>query len=172
MKQEMKHTSAALEKNRLESERAEALWQEKHALEEEKREIAEQKRELERERLDFVRKQEIEQQHRDQEKKLFEMKWKILESELRKVAEEKERMESKRASFEREEEEYRSRQSRQTSYTCENVLFFKGVDNELALKKRYRDLIKIFHPDNLAGDTNTIQIINQEYDQMKRSLCI
>ncbi|MGN0484264.1 MAG: molecular chaperone DnaJ [Lachnospiraceae bacterium] len=172
MKHEMNEKNAALEINRLNSERAEALWQEKNALEEEKREIAEQKRELERERLDFARKQEIEQQHRDQEKKLFEMKWKILESELRKVAEEKEQMENKRASFEREEEEYRSRQNRQYDRTVENVVFFKGVDNELALKKRYRDLIKIFHPDNLAGDTNTIQMINQEYDQMKRSLCI
>ena len=46
------------------------------------------------------------------------------------------------------------------------------MNNELALKKRYRDLIKIFHPDNLAGDTNTIQMINEEYNEMKRSLCI
>lgn len=46
--------------------------------------------------------------------------------------------------------------------------FFKGVTNPLALKKRYKDLIKIFHPDNLAGDKEMIQRINREYDNLKR----
>ena len=47
-------------------------------------------------------------------------------------------------------------------------LFFTGVSNMLTLKKRYRDLIKIFHPDNLAGDTEIIQRINREYENLKR----
>ena len=40
--------------------------------------------------------------------------------------------------------------------------------NELALKKRYKDLIKIYHPDNLDGDTGTIQEINREYERLKK----
>ena len=47
-------------------------------------------------------------------------------------------------------------------------LFFKGVDSELALKKRYRELTKIFHPDNLNGDTDTLKCINREYDALKK----
>lgn len=47
-------------------------------------------------------------------------------------------------------------------------LFFHGVKNPLALKKRYKDLTKIFHPDNLAGDTEIIQRINREYENLKR----
>ena len=47
-------------------------------------------------------------------------------------------------------------------------VFFQGVTNPLALKKRYKDLIKIFHPDNLAGDKEIIQRINREYDNLKR----
>ena len=35
-------------------------------------------------------------------------------------------------------------------------------------KKRYKELTKIFHPDNLAGDTEVIQRINREYEQLKR----
>ncbi len=46
--------------------------------------------------------------------------------------------------------------------------FFQGVKNPLALKKRYKDLIKIFHPDNLAGDKEIIQRINREYENLKR----
>ena len=45
--------------------------------------------------------------------------------------------------------------------------FFAGVTSELALKKRYKDLIKIYHPDNVSGDTDTVQEINREYDALK-----
>lgn len=47
-------------------------------------------------------------------------------------------------------------------------VFFHGVKNPLTLKKRYKDLTKIFHPDNLAGDTEIIQKINREYESLKR----
>ncbi|MDE6389177.1 MAG: hypothetical protein K2L82_15375 [Lachnospiraceae bacterium] len=46
-------------------------------------------------------------------------------------------------------------------------VFFQGVRNPLSLKKRYKDLIKIFHPDNLAGDKEIIQRINKEYENLK-----
>lgn len=46
-------------------------------------------------------------------------------------------------------------------------VFFQGVRNPLALKKRYKDLIKIFHPDNVAGDKDVIQRINIEYERLK-----
>ncbi len=48
-------------------------------------------------------------------------------------------------------------------------VFFQGVRNPLALKKRYKDLIKIFHPDNVAGDKDIIQRINREYENLKVS---
>ena len=46
-------------------------------------------------------------------------------------------------------------------------IFFHGVRNPLSLKKRYTDLIKIFHPDNIAGDKEIIQRINKEYEMLK-----
>lgn len=49
----------------------------------------------------------------------------------------------------------------------EASVFFQGVHNPLALKKRYKDLIKIFHPDNLAGDKDMIQRINKEYEYLR-----
>jgi len=52
--------------------------------------------------------------------------------------------------------------------TPEVSVLFCGVKNPLALKKRYKDLSKIFHPDNLAGDTQMIQRINREYEKLKR----
>ena len=46
--------------------------------------------------------------------------------------------------------------------------FFKGVNGPLTLKKRYRDLLKIFHPDNLCGDMGIVQLINKEYERLKK----
>lgn len=48
-------------------------------------------------------------------------------------------------------------------------VFFQGVSNPLSLKKRYKDLIKIFHPDNMTGDKEVIQRINREYENLKGS---
>lgn len=50
--------------------------------------------------------------------------------------------------------------------------FFKGVNNILGLKKRYRDLLKIFHPDNLCGDSDTVLEINRQYEAMKKKMGI
>ncbi len=50
------------------------------------------------------------------------------------------------------------------------TVFFRGVNDSLSLKKRYRDLLKIFHPDNVAGDKETVISITEEYDQLKESL--
>lgn len=47
---------------------------------------------------------------------------------------------------------------------------FAGCNNLLALKKRYRDLLKIFHPDNLCGDKEMVTLINKEYERLKREI--
>lgn len=47
---------------------------------------------------------------------------------------------------------------------------FRNVNNSLALRKRYRDLVKIFHPDNLFGDAELMQSINKEFFKRKEEL--
>ena len=51
-------------------------------------------------------------------------------------------------------------------------IFFKGITTEKGLKKRYKDLIKVFHPDNVSGDTYTLQNINREYETLLHDLQI
>ena len=45
-------------------------------------------------------------------------------------------------------------------------VFFKGINTEKALKKRYKDLLKIFHPDNNGGDNDTVIMIKKEYENI------
>ena len=118
-------------------------------LKEEKRRLAEEKRKFEKEMRDFRSKKQLEEKRLVQERQLFEMKWKILE-------------------------QYYSQKNTET-YTQEpgkrivrGELFFSGVCNERGLKKRYKDLIKIFHPDNADGDNDTLLEINREYDNLRK----
>ena len=79
-----------------------------------------------------------------------------------------------RKKLERERRQYESQKKYSDSYTSSYKgsapEFFKGVNNILGLKKRYRDLLKIFHPDNLCGDSDTVLEINKQYDAMRKRM--
>ncbi len=47
---------------------------------------------------------------------------------------------------------------------------FSGITNPLMLKKRYKDLVKIYHPDNLAGDHNLFKAITIEYERLQNQI--
>lgn len=115
-----------------------------------------------------ARKTELEAKTLATEKILFKQKLEILEGGFRSLCKERE-------DFETEKEKYRNRYATTGSSSggsisvnaYRNSVFFNGVDNVLALKKRYRDLLKIFHPDNMDGDNETVQAINREYAILK-----
>ena len=101
------------------------------------------------------------------EKQLFETKWKILEEELSQLADEKKQMKKKRDFYRYvREQEARDMLTVGTENVVRGELFFIGVESKSALKKRYKQLLKIYHPDNLCGDTETLQEINREYDRL------
>ncbi len=86
-----------------------------------------------------------------------------------------------RKKFERDKRLYESNKSYDSSAASSGNAFFpkgqtpdffKGVNNILGLKKRYRDLLKIFHPDNLCGDSDTVLEINRQYEAMKKKMGI
>lgn len=138
-------------------------------IKDDRRELDRQKRLFERERREFTLKKEQAEKQMEQQKHLFEMKWKILEKELMSLASEKEELERKKAYYEKLEAEANGKPE---IYEISSVVtgegFFCGVGSASSLKKRYKDLIKIYHPDNVAGDNGMIQRINREYDALKK----
>lgn len=44
--------------------------------------------------------------------------------------------------------------------------YFTGVKTVEELQKRYRELLRKYHPDNKNGSTEITQQINQEYDAL------
>lgn len=124
-----------------------------------RREFAQEKREADT-------RQKNEARRLEQEKQLFDMKWKILEEELKKFASEKQQFEKQKDFYRCVSEHEERTNSRQEAAVVRGELFFAGVESRQALKKRYKELIKIYHPDNLNGDIGTIQEINREYDRL------
>lgn len=139
----------------------------KQALRKEKRELERERRKLEREKREFSIKKQSEDKRLEKEKKLFEMKWKILEDELKKLADEKQQVEKQRKFYQYVNEHEAQGSLEQKERIVKGDLFFVGVEDKQTLKKRYKDLLKIYHPDNLSGDVGTIQEINREYDRLQ-----
>ena len=90
---------------------------------------------------------------------IFDEKWRILEAEMKTLANEKIKL----------SERQHNKIENQVIDT-KGLSFFRGISNILALKKRYKDLIKIYHPDNQGGDTVTIQEINTQYRKLQQEM--
>lgn len=146
-------------------EEADLLERGKQALRKEKKELERQRRKLEREKRDFAAVKHCEDKRIEKEKQLFEMKWRILEEELKKLADEKKQVERQR-NFYKYLADHEIKEEKNTA-VVRGELFFAGVEDKQALKKRYKDLLKIYHPDNRSGDVGTIQEINREYDRLQ-----
>ncbi|MCI9081323.1 MAG: hypothetical protein HFI70_03185 [Lachnospiraceae bacterium] len=129
-------------------------------------ELTADRRRFEQEQQEFYLKKEREERRLAEKERLIKAKWELLEMELQKLAGEREAFEKKK---EAEAVKSNGRQARMTvKYPSEMELFFSGVENALDMKKRYRELIKIFHPDNSTGDTQTLQMINRTYESLKK----
>lgn len=116
----------------------------------------------------------FEKQRLKEEHLFFEKKLEILKDGFRNLEEERKRFEIEKRMLEEEiarlKEKTQNMQERTyASATMGNVaeVLFRNVNNPLALRKRYRDLIKIFHPDNPFGDEELVQQINREFVKRK-----
>ena len=154
------------------------LFQENIRIENEKNELKQRQDKFIRERAQFRsemdalnHKMVIEQKRIREENLFFDKKMAILQDGFRKLEED-------RKSFEREKRIYdQSSQNKRSSngagYEMTAAIgdfvgiLFRGADNPLALRKRYRDLVKIFHPDNYGGDEELVQMINREFSRRK-----
>ena len=55
-----------------------------------------------------------------------------------------------------------------TKATSSSFDFFAGCTTKESVDKKYKSLVKLYHPDNMDGDTAALQEINVQYDKAKR----
>lgn len=111
---------------------------------------------------------EIDKKRLEQENRFFDQKMMILQGGFAQLEEDRRKFQRERDKFSARKEAYTETQTYFGRIEIAEMLF-RGVNSLLALKKRYKDLIKMFHPDNVAGDHEMIQIINKEYEELKKT---
>lgn len=146
------------------------LFGENIRIQGEQKKLLETENRLLKERMQFQEEMKIlnqrvtaARQRLKQDEQFFEKKMEILKDGFS-------NLDADRKAFEREREAFKRRVRDTDTLTEERGVFFAGVRNQLALKKRYKDLLKIYHPDNLAGDKEMMQRISREYESLKRML--
>ncbi len=153
------------------------LFKENIRLEKEREALATAMKEIEEERklLDIQKELLIKQKNKnaliqkqlDSQNELFEKKWKLLEDETRRLAIDKQRFERDKEYF-ADEVKREKFKSQAPVFTTNPKMFFVGIDSGVALKKRYKELLKIFHPDNVCGSNDVVLAITKEYESLKR----
>jgi len=127
--------------------------------------------ENERRELDALNRRIVQERKRLKEENVFfDKKLAILQDGFRKLDEDRQSLERQKRELVRERTGYLENQPKGNSPILEETvrMLFRGINNPLALRKRYRDLVKIFHPDNLFGDEELVQMINREYIRRKK----
>lgn len=135
-------------------------------LEEQREKFEQEKSQFKEEMKNLNRKMSAEQSRIRKDSQLVDERLEIIKDGFQKLDMDRRRLDKEWARLAAEKEFLEDRGL--YDYYPETSVFFHGVKNVLTLKKRYKDLTKIFHPDNVAGDTEVIQRINREYERLKR----
>ncbi|MBQ7358755.1 MAG: hypothetical protein IJW63_01515 [Lachnospiraceae bacterium] len=155
------------------------LFRENARLENERKDLKQRQDKLVKERAQFRDEMDLlnhrivlEKKRLKDEHAFFEKKMQILQDGFKQLDLDRQKLDKERYRFEAEREVRASKRSDYDyDYGPDSLIsvLFRGADNPLTLRKRYKDLMKIFHPDNLCGDAELVQLINQEYERRKRA---
>ena len=66
------------------------------------------------------------------------------------------------------EDDYDDPGSRRDSSPSSAFDFFAGCNSRESVDKKYKSLVKLYHPDNMDGDTAALQEINAQYSEAKK----
>ena len=166
------------EKVKLSEERSE-LDRVRERLEEEEKKLSEEKRQLSREtmimssRIKALQESaEYERKRLKEDKRMLDRRRKIIEHVYQMLESDKEQIRLKYADIDRQKELLRQmreeavHQSSGSRDAYKEGVFFRGVNSAVALRKRYKDLCRIYHPDNMCGDKEIIIKIKEEYESL------
>ncbi|MBQ7918859.1 MAG: hypothetical protein IJ324_02815 [Lachnospiraceae bacterium] len=112
----------------------------------------------------------MEQKRLREEHMFFDKKLAILQQGFKELEEDRRRLEQERKQlkYAQADQNYNSGGTVRIQDAEDFVaLLFRNINNPLTLQKRYRDLVKIYHPDNFCGDEQLIQLINKEFKRRK-----
>jgi predicted nuclease with TOPRIM domain len=135
------------------------------ALQQTEQKFAAERRQFQEEMKELNQRLVQEKKRLKEDMAFFDKKMEILKSGFAQLDADKQSLEKERERFALQKDAI-LREASYTRYDTVEMLFM-GAVNPLALKKRYKDLLKIFHPDNMAGDHEMIMAINKHYEKKR-----
>lgn len=140
------------------------IQNERKELESQKDKFLKEKNELSNELDVLSRRAAMESKRLKEENLFFNKKMEILQDGFRQLDEDRKALEREKKKLAAQKEDTVCGQAPRISSISDIAgILFRSASNPLALRKRYRDLVKIFHPDNLFGDEELAQQINREF---------
>lgn len=143
---------------------------EKNRLEDLKQKIIEDRQRLQKESDEVNNRIVVERKRLKEEQLFFDKKMEILTNGFASLEADRKAFNNARKQFEYERSLFSQPSVNHSKYSDDfAVNLFMGVNSLLSLKKRYKDLLKIFHPDNMGGDHEMVLAINQVYEDLKKN---
>ena len=133
----------------------------------ERKQLQREKRQLSIEMNQLRESVEYERKRLKDDERMLDKKQKIIQRSYALFDEDRARLKEEYRQVEQEKIRLRKANAAARKEVYATGLFFRGVDNMVALKKRYKDLMKIYHPDNICGDQEILIKINEEYEELK-----
>lgn len=152
------------------------LFQENIRLRNERLELKEMKESISAERRQQMEDQRMYLDHLSLEREQIRREEKLVAEKLEIIRRGFEELDADRRQLKARESQLNAREiaidtKLKYSYTAESPevadVLFKGVTNYMELKKRYKDLMKMYHPDALSGDTEMVLAINRVYEKLR-----
>ena len=143
----------------------ESVFKEKEELEESMAKLEKGRRQFEQEADEINARIEKSRKNLEEDINDYKIRKGLLEDEIRKLDEDRLKLNREKAEF----QNFKNRSNtlrKVPELQYRQGIFFKGITDEKALKKRYKDLVKVFHPDTDSGDTYTLQNITREYETL------
>ncbi len=80
------------------------------------------------------------------------------------------RIEDKRNNRNARSDRQKNKDTQQKSNPDQSFNFFAGCNSLESANRKYKSLVKLYHPDNMDGDTSALQEINIQYSAIKKRL--
>lgn len=164
-----------MENVRLQSERGqieaeyENIANERKDIQRERRQLQHEKKLLNIEMGQLRDEVNYERARLQEEERFLDRKQRLIERSFELLDKDKEELKASYKRLEREKiESKRINASLRGEVLYETGMFFRGIKSASGLKKRYKELLKIYHPDNESGDNEILININKEYEELRK----
>ena len=150
------------------------LFKESIRVRDEKLDIVRQKESFEKEKENLLEENRVYEEHLAQKSKevhqneeLIARKFDVIKQAFESLDKDRQKLNAREIEIKVKEDRINREFNKRCSMDSGELedMLFSGVDNVILLKKRYKDLMKIYHPDCPGGDDEMVKAVSKIYER-------